>query len=229
MSTISLISRARSQVKRDGLKAVIGKVMMLARQRVYVDETHVWYELPLGTDRPRVELSPELDLIRAGTDELPLLEQLPRSKEVPVVSPSGAEQRFEAGADLWMVLEGRQLAFACWIFHKSAPVGAAKSGRLVLSPEVVCLEDSVASPAFRGRRIAPAAWSEIADSLEQGAVKSIITKIAEDNAATRRAIVKCGYREIATMHFRRVGFREHTTVQERNGSTADWLAEQLSH
>ena len=156
------------------------------------------------------------------------MDQLSRSKEVPLVSPDGAMQRIQEGA-LWMVLEGRRLAFACWIFHDSAPVSAARDGRLVLAPEIVCLEDSVASPGFRGRRIAPAAWSGIADWLQQGGTRSIITKIEENNALTRRAIAKRGYREIATMHFRRVVLRQHSTVQRINGSTADWLAEKLTY
>jgi len=135
----------------------------------------------------------------------------------------------EGGADLWLVLDDRRPAFACWIFHGSMPVLAAPNGQLALPPEIVCLEDSVTSASYRGRRVAPAAWSQIANRLEQNAVRSIITKIEESNTASRRAIVKSGFHEIATMHFRRVGLQQHTTVQAGTGAAADLLAEQLPH
>lgn len=217
------VPRVRRQLRRQGLRATIGKAAQYARSSVYLCETHVWYELPLGRDRPRVALPPGLALVRGDAGDLPLLDEL------PTVGEAEARRRLEAGADLWLVLEERQPAFACWIFHGSMPVLAAPNGQLALPPEIVCLEDSVTSASYRGRGVAPAAWSQIADKLGQNAVRSIITKIEESNIASRRAIVKSGFREITTMHFRRVGPRQHTTVQAGTGAAADWLAEQLPH
>ncbi len=136
-------------------------------------------------------------------------------------------QRMEAGADLWLVLEGRQLAFACWIFHGSAPVRGARSGRLVLPPGIDFMEDSVTSASYRGRGIvAPAAWSQVADRLERTGTKSVITKVKEDNKVMRWALSRSGFREIATIHFRRAGLRQRTTVVG-TGAAPAWLAEQL--
>ena len=189
--------------------------------RAYLDETHVWYELSLETERPRKSLAPEFTLVRGTPDDIPLLDEL------PTVNERAARQRLKDGNDLWLVLEDRRPAFACWIFNDSMPVVAARGGQLRFPPEIVCLEDSVTSASYRGRGVAPAAWSEIADKLEQTGVRSIITKIEVSNVPSRRAVAKSGFREIATMHFRRIGPREHTTVEAENGAVADWLAKQL--
>lgn len=207
------------------MSATIGRVVRHVRMSVYLDETHVWYELLLGTDRPRLALPPGFTLIRGSAGELPLLDELPNVSQVE------ARLRMESNADLWLVLdeEDRRPAFACYIFHDSLPVPAARNGQLSLSSEIVCLEDSATSASYRGQGIAPAAWSRIADGLEQTAAKSIITKIEESNIASRRAIMKCGFREIATIRFQRVGPKKHTTVQAETDAAADWLAEQLQH
>jgi RimJ/RimL family protein N-acetyltransferase len=217
----SLVSRMRYEIHRHGVKATAGKAAQGVRKKVYIDQTFVWYELPLGAERPRVSLPPEFALVRGGASEIPLLDELPTSGNEWL-----ARRWMEAGNDLWLVLEERRPAFACWIFHGSTPVRAARDGWFALAPGIVCFEDSATSASYRGRGVAPAAWSQIADRLEQTAARSIITKIEESNTASRRAIVKSGFREIATMHFRRVGLRERTAVLG-TGETAGWLAGQL--
>jgi RimJ/RimL family protein N-acetyltransferase len=189
---------------------------------VYLEETHVWYELFLSSDRPRQPLRPGLELTRVGADDLPLL------NELPSVSEYTAKQRIEAGNDLWMILNDRQPIFACWIFHDSIPLLAARNGQLVLPSETVCMEDSITSPSYRGRGIiAPSAWSQVADRLEITGVKSIITKVEADNKVMRLVLTKFGFREFAVMHFRRAGFRQHAAVRSKSGATAYWLTEQL--
>lgn len=162
-----------------------------------------------------------LELIRAGEKDLPLL------NELPTMSEHAARRRMEAGNDLWLVLKGSQPVFACWIFHRSVPVTATRGGFLALPPDTVCMEDSVTSPAYLGRAIAFGAWSKIADSLEQTGTRSIITKTEEDLMAARRAFVRCGFREIASMRFRRVAPKERLVVRAGSSPTADWIAQQL--
>ncbi|MBV9455179.1 MAG: GNAT family N-acetyltransferase [Rubrobacter sp.] len=168
-------------------------------------------------------MPPGLTLVQGGDDDLPLLDELPTTPD-----EKEARKRLEAGADLWFVLDGRQPSFACWIFHESLPMLAAPDGQLVLPAGIVCLENSVTSAAYRGRGVAPAAWSNIVDTLEElGEAKVIITKIEESNIASRRAILKSGFQESATMYFRLVGFWRRTTVRRKSGVTADWLAKAL--
>ena len=219
-----VIPLVRSHLRRHGPRGTAEAIMQKAREKVYLQETHVWYELALGDERPKRSLSPEFELVRGDHSHLPLLDQLPDTPPEVV-----AKQRMDEGADLWLVLEGEQVAFVCWIFHGSMPMLAAPENRLLLAPEIVCLEDSVASTAYRGRGVAPAAWSGIAEALQQTGAKYIITKIGESNVASRRAIVKSGFHESASMHFRLVGFQRRTTVQPGSGATADWLAKQLQH
>jgi hypothetical protein len=219
----SLILRLRHQLRHRGVKRTLRLAIRQAKSKVYLEETHVWYELFLSSDRPRQPLRPGLELIRAGADDLPLL------NELPSVSEYTAKQRIEAGNDLWMVLNDRQPIFACWIFHDSTPVLAARNGQLALPSETVCMEDSIISPYYRGRGIiTPSAWSQVADRLEKIGVKSIITKVEADNKVMRLVLTRSGFREIAVMHFRRAGFRQHATVRPKTGATANWLTEQLT-
>lgn len=218
---VGLLSRVLGHVRRHGLKETVSKAASLAWMRTYLSETHVIYELSLENSRPRKSLPPEFKLVKGSVNDLPLLNQLSDESERRV------RQLIEAGNDLWLVLEGRQPAFACWIFHDALLISAAKNSRLALPPEIVCLENSVASPLYRGRGIAPAAWSQIADHIEQIHVKYIITKIEEDNVASQRAVEKCGFRKIAVVDFRRIGPTKRTVVQTRTGASADWLSKQF--
>lgn len=217
-----LPARILGYIRRYGLKKTISEVMQLARIKVYLTETHVIYELPLGEDRPKKVLPPEFKLVRGGENHLPLLSRLSD------ISERRARRLQESGNDLWLVLEEQQPAFACWIFRDAMLISAAKNSRLELPPEIVCLEDSVASPLYRGRGIAPAAWLQIADDLEQTGVGYIVTKIEEDNVASRRAVEKCGFRQVATVSFRRVGPAKRTIVQTQTGASADWISERFA-
>jgi hypothetical protein len=206
-----------------GLKAAASKVLTFARKRIYVDETHVWYELTLGPNRPRVDRLPNLSLTRVGVRDLLLLEQLPTNVDV-----CEARRRIEAGHDLWLSLKGRQPIFACWVFHGSLPVIASRHGHIALPSEIVAFEDSVASPAYRGRGIGLVVWPKIADRLEQSPARTIITKVEEPNVTARRAFEKAGFREVMAVHFRRKGPWRGLTMRTGDGVTASWLAEQLA-
>jgi hypothetical protein len=208
--------------RRNGLKASIGEILTFAQKRIYLDETHVWYKLSLRTDRAHVGRLPGLSLIQASVRDLPLLEQLPS------IDPYEARQRMEAGHDLWLVLKGQQPVFACWVFHGSVPVIAARQGHIALPPEIVVFEDSVSSLAYRGRGISLAVWPKIADRLEQTAATTIITKVEEENVTPPRAFLKSGFHEVATVHFRRRGPCRSLTVQAGDSATASWLSEQLA-
>jgi hypothetical protein len=217
----SLISQMQYELRHNGLKATIEKTAQRTREKVYLDHTQVWYELVLETSRPQVPLPSGLRLIRGDHSDLLLLSELPSVHEWL------ARRRLEAGDELWLVLDGRQPIFACWILRGVNPIRTWGNNRLVLPPNVVCLEDSVTSVSYRGRGlIAPVAWRQIADRLEKTGVETIITDIGKDNKAMRWSIVRAGFREIATVRYRRKGFKQYTTVLGE-GATADWLAGQL--
>jgi GNAT superfamily N-acetyltransferase len=220
----NLVRRTWAYLFHYGLKATIHKAIQnLIAELIYVDETHVWYELPLRTDRPRVDKLLNLSLIRTGVRDLPLLHQLATD-----VSVYEARHRIEAGHDLWVALKGQKPVFACWVFRGSLPVLASRNGHITLPPETVAFEDSVASPAYRNRGIGLVVWPKIADRLEQSTAKTIITRVGEDNATARRAFEKSGFREVATVHFRRRGPWRELTMRVGNSATAGWLAEQIA-
>ena len=92
--------------------------------------------------------------------------------------PSAYTRHASAGpkAELAKLMRSESHFLACWIFRERTPVFAARSGWLKLPLDTVCLEDSVTSPAYRGRGLAGAAWSEIARVLQGQHVGAMITQ-----------------------------------------------------
>jgi hypothetical protein len=220
---LSLISRLRLALHRHGVRGTIGKVGQRVRESLYIDGTAIWYELPLGADRLHASLPPGLMLTRGGASEASLLHELPLGNK------RLARRWLGAGNDLWLVLdeEGRPV-FACMSFHGSTPTRAARGGWLPLPPDIVCLEVSSTSTSYRGRGpIGPAAWSQIADRLEKTGAKSLITHVGEENKIMRWALVRSGFREIATVHLQRVGLRQRVTVVGTGTAADNWIAGHL--
>ena len=172
-------------------------------------ERHIWYALDLAGELPRVELLPGFQLIHARHADLPMLEQL------KTVGRHEATQRLDGGADLWLMRDGDQTAFACWTFRDRTPVMAARDGWLALPARTVCLEDSVTSPAYRGRGLAGAAWSALMGSLRLAGAAQVITKVAEDNVPSRRAVEKAGFQPVALMIMSRIALRTRVTINLR--------------
>jgi hypothetical protein len=134
------VYRLRRYLAKYGPRAAVHRALDAGRCALVLDETHVWYELGTGNERPRVDLPVGTTFVRADAAALPLIERL------PTVSQAEAKRRVAAGNDLWFVLDGRQPAFACWTFSRSMPMLSAPGGELVLAAGVVCLEDSVTAP-----------------------------------------------------------------------------------
>lgn len=201
------IDRLRSAVSRYGVGGLAATITRKARDRVVFSESHVWYELDLTTPRATRPLEEGLVLRHGYEADLALLEQL------DTVWSERARPRLREGNDWWLVLDQGAPLFSCWIFRERTPVLAAPQGELGLPAGCVCLEDSVTSAAARGRGIAPAAWSAIADSLAEEGQRRMITKVTVENAPSRRAVTKAGFVEVAVMHFRRRGLRSDTSVE----------------
>jgi len=174
--------------------------------------TYVWYELLIDSDRPRRELSPGLSLRSGSREDVGLVGQLRSDVYVSSLDAPAVVARLDQGATLWLVTQADRLAFACWIFRGSAPVWAARGGVIDLPSDVVCLEDSQASPAFQGRGIAPAAWSSIATRCGEQGASAMVTTVNEKNAASRRAVEKAGFREVARVVVSQRGWRTRLDV-----------------
>lgn len=182
----------------------------------------MWYTLDLAGERKRRPLAGDLTLHAGSPADCDLLDEL------PTVSPAQGRARLAGGNDLWMVLEGGHPLFSCFIFRASAPAIAAPNGSLTLPDGTACLEDSVTGAAARGRGIAPAAWSAIADILTGEGLHDLITKVAVENGPSRRAVVKAGFRPVALMQFRRIGTLRRTHVYGLDDPVGEALARTLT-
>lgn len=224
-SVINTVQRLGRGVRRHGLVAGMRIAAAKLRPARHFTATHIWYELTLTGERPHRDLAPEFELREAAPEDLELLRQLPPDEAVASVEPGEAQKRIDEGASLWMTTEGDRLAFACWIFRGHTPVWAARGGMLALPPDVACLEDSHASPDFRGRGVAPATWSGLADRYQQRGLRALVTKVAEDNQASRRAVEKAGFVPAATMHVEKHRWTTRVQVDMLDGNPArSWLA-----
>jgi GNAT superfamily N-acetyltransferase len=189
------------------------------RPQLYLAEHHVWYERQLSDSQAGVEWPEGLRLVTGTADDFPALHEL------DTVDAVEAAQRLAAGAQWWLVYDGGQPLFSCWLFTGDAPVLAAPGGRLRLPADTVVLEDSVTAAAARGRGIAPRAWSALA-TMCATRHERMLTKVAVDNAPSRKAVEKAGFVGVAVMSLRKVGPWRHTTVEQLGGAPG-WLAENL--
>jgi GNAT superfamily N-acetyltransferase len=216
-----VVGRGARYLTDHGVVATTRVVLGAVRARVYVDEAHAWYSLDLAGFRAAAPLPDGMRLVRA-TDA-----HLASYVELGAASAASTRARLDAGANLWLVTEGPRPAFACWTFAHATPVEAARGGSLRLPEHCVCLEDSVTAPAFRGRGIAPAAWSALAKHLREEAFTLMVTKVGLANAPSRRAVSKAGFAEFAIMRHRRLARRRRVEVWPHPGVPGIDLAEAL--
>ena len=155
---------------------------------------------------------------------MPLLRQLPADPLVASLDESLVAARLSAGALLWVVTEGERIAFACWTFSGEAPLRGASGGVVPLPADVVVLEDSISSPAFRGRGVAPRAWGAIADRNRASGSRFMVTKVTVANEASRRAVLKAGFREVARLRLSGPVWRTRIRVEVIEGADKDAFA-----
>lgn len=199
------LDRLRRALDRYGPAGTLRRALELAKESVAGSrQEYVWYELPLRVDRPRRDLDASFRLVRAGVADLPRI--------VWKIDPGEATRRLGDRGTLWLVLEGDLAAFSCWTFRGRTPIRAAQGGWLELPGDTACLEESMTAPAFRGRSVAPGAWTAIADRLEQEPdLRRLVTTVEEENTASRKAVEKIGFVEIGRAYTeqrrRRIGVR----------------------
>ena len=216
-----VLARGARYLSDHGVVATGREVLAAVGARLYLDEVHVWSSLDLRTAGDGPSLPDGVRLLRATADDIGAY------VELGAASATSTRARLDAGASLWLVTEGPVAAFACWTFAHATPVAAARGGSLRLPDHCVCLEDSVTAPAFRGRGIAPGAWDAIAAQLRGEGFTLMITKVALDNAPSRRAVAKAGFVEFAVMHHRRLARRRRVEVSPREGVPGVDLARAL--
>ena len=217
---MSRISHALAKTRREGIRAAFARAWELGQRPVYNSEEHVWYQLDVKAERPRREFVEGVRLVRATAGEARRVEELGQVE-------TEARARLAAGNDLWVALDDEdRTLFVCWTFRGETPVSAAPHGRLQLPAGTACLEDSVAAPLARGKGIAPASWTAIADILATEGFESMITKVTTDNAPSRKAVQKSGFREIGVMRLTRMGPRQRV-VLAATGGVAAALAQSL--
>src|SRR5215208_3204611 len=156
----SALTRLRSAVREDGVGGVARRVAARGGHSLLLSEEHIWYALDLTGERPRRELPEGFELHLATEDEVEDAAALPNQAGVDEL-----RARIAGTADVYMVREHGNPAFACTIFRERTPTIAVRGGWLDLPADTVCLEDSGTSPDFRGRGVAPGAWTAIADAL----------------------------------------------------------------
>jgi RimJ/RimL family protein N-acetyltransferase len=221
---IGVVRRASGALRRHGPAGAI----RLLRERVRPNRNeYVWYALELSSaDRPRRPLGAGLTLRRGGLEDMQLLEQLPADASVTTLTPEVVAARLDRSAQLWLVTENGRTAFSCWIYTGRAPLHPAVRETVELPPGVAWLEDSIASPHFRGRGVAPAAWSLIADALAAASLSWLVTKVDVENVPSRNAVAKAGFLEAGRLHIESGPLGARVRVQ-LHGSGHSWMQRAL--
>lgn len=211
-----VIGSVRSAVRRHGIRGVLRRGALWLRYRVWATEQHFWLHLDLTGDLPHRELPEGLELVRASDADASALG----------MGPGRVTRRLAEGHDLWLVREGDQAAFSCSIFRRRGPAFGSPGGWFTVPPDTVFIEDSVTSPAFRGRgMIAPGAWVGIAASLRAEGVQSMITRVPVDNVLARKAFLRAGFKDVGEMRVTRRGPRFTVRFGDMQGQTGRILAQ----
>jgi len=221
--TVARVGGTAIRLLKQGPRATMQRVAARVGPHLYLSDEHLWFERDLDLDLdldPAPPLPEGLVLVPGTAAHFAVLEELHS------VGVNEAQRRLDRGAQWWLVFDGDQPLFSCWVFRDWAPVLAAPGGRLALPPNAVVLEDSITTPAARGRGIAPRTWNRLAADLAGGPVQRILTKVAVDNAPSRKAVGTAHFTEIAIMSFRRVGPWKRTTVRSLGPAPA-WLLDGL--
>jgi RimJ/RimL family protein N-acetyltransferase len=211
--------RVSGAVRRHGL---VNTAKLAGQRWVFLHEAHIWYQLDLEREHSRKEMPEGLEFVEASAEQIQLVERLPS------LTADEARKRVEDGASMWFVLQEGRPAFACWTFTRRTPVPTAPTGWVALPDHVDCLEDSVTSPDFRGRGVAPAAWTALTDRLRERGVSALITKVAIENVASCRAVNKASFVHVATMEVTRLGPRVDIRLHHAGAGVGPHLHEQLA-
>jgi hypothetical protein len=201
-----LTRRLAHGLRRHGPIGAIRHGARLAFELAYLSEAHIWYRL----DLPGVigsGLPDGFEIAAPGAAALALLSRL------PTLGPNEAREHLAGGGTWWLVTKDGTPVFSCWLFERRTPAIAAPQHWLPLPPGVVCLENSVASPDFRGLGIAPKTWGLLAGRLAADGKQVLVTKVEVENVASRRAVEKAGFQEIARMDYTRRRFRGTVRVE----------------
>ena len=210
------LGRAHRSIGDHGITGVVRLALKAAREAILPRQHHIWYVLDLDGTRPESRV-PEGFTLENPTD-LTAFDQLGAG------GLAEAHSRVAAGGSPWLLVEDDRVAFACWILP-FVPTRAASGGHLQLPDEMRCLEYSITLESYRGRGLAPAAWNAIADALEADGCRQLTTKVGVDNAPSRRAVEKVGFREVAVVSLRRRGLRLEAHVDVLDASTASFITE----
>ena len=206
--------RLRRAVRRHGLRGT-------ARLAARADEVSTWFEVALDDGRPRIALNEGL-LVLATEDE-----HFARFNAIGTQNAATARQRLAAGGRPWLVLIDEQPVFGCWLFAGRTPINSMPGEWLALPDGVHCLEDSVTAPGFRGRGLAPGAWSALFDQLQGEGATSVITNVANSNVPSTRAVLKAGFKPAASMRYVRLGPCSRQHVRALAGDSGPAIARGL--
>jgi CelD/BcsL family acetyltransferase involved in cellulose biosynthesis/ribosomal protein S18 acetylase RimI-like enzyme len=202
VSLMPRIKAIRRALIRHGVRGCLALAARNAKQFVittlYQHERHVWYVAAPAEIQAGRPLPDRFKLRRSRREHLDLLTQS------NLYGWSAAESFLGEGGDLWLVRDNQRAVFCCWVFRKRMPTVAARGGWMNLPEKTVCLEGVMTDAAYRGRGIAPAAWSMIAQTLKGEKIRAIAIKVEESNRSMRRAVMKAGFHEMAITDFLQV-------------------------
>ncbi len=210
-------SRLASQVQQSGVRPTAIQLARQARSMVWLDESHIWYELTFADASPDFPLGDDFVFCRGDQRDVE------RFARIPPVTSHYVRARLAAGDDLWYARRGNDVAFFCWTLRGTAPTVASTRGGVPLPPDTVNLEDSTAVPAFRRSAVGLGTIAHLCNALRAEGITRMVTKVSADNAPAQRWVVKLGFVEVAVATVSRRGPRMTRTVTSRPGHDDSWL------
>ncbi len=221
-----LTRRTTSALRRHGLGGFGRRVLRRLGPVPRWAAVWIWYELDLTAVRPAPGAgSRDLELRRAGADDLGVLDRLPPDSWVSYMTRDIGARWIRDGGTLWLASIGGSPAMVCWTFTGQAPLHGARRGRVVLPADVVFVEDVLTWPAFRGRGVASSVLASIAADHALSGARTLVTRVQVPNVVSRRLFERLGFREVARMQIVKRDWRTRIRVAFPDGAPErPWLA-----
>jgi len=197
--------RLKSAIERHGVRGAAGRA--LGRTLSKRDQ-YVWYVLGLDRVEPIPFRGDGYELVLGQAEHVELL------RDLPAITVDEGRRRIARGDQIWFVLHDGEPAFVCSAFLQAIPTEPVPGGCYQLPEGVASLDDGFTRREYRGRALAPAAWTAIAERLGEQGLDVLVARAGIENIAARRTHEKCGFRPFTVMTRERRGFQTHVSFDD---------------
>jgi GNAT superfamily N-acetyltransferase len=154
-------------------------------------------------DAPIAAVAPRLSLVFGRLQPADLEEYLAVHAETP---RAAVAERFARGDECFVARHDGGLVGISWV-SRDAHFFRSLGCRWTVAEGERYFYDAFTAPAHRGRGVGPALGVHVLEELRRAGTRRVVLAIAPENAPSRRARAKNGFRPFGRIHYLRLGGR----------------------